>query len=596
VKGFSHPEWLMPLSLLGAALACALLFAAARAGRRRRTLLGQSTRLPDFGRDLLAFAALAAIGLALLGPRIGERTERVQASGVDVVLLLDVSRSMDARDVAPSRLDRARRNAELVLSGLEPGDRAALAAFADVGVLLTPLTADRAALADMLPSLDADLMRYRGSSLGAGIHAALAAFEPASVRPRVLLLLGDGEDPERALDDGLATAEALRADVRIVAAAIGSERGANIPDHGVPLRDAAGELVRSRADAARLAVLAAATGGRLLPTDAFGAIDVAAAVGEIRRDAARGPGDTVMRRVPAVRTAPFAALAFALVAAGLLQAVALRLPSARARRYATTLLGLGLVASSGAGLAQSSSDSLAAESSSGQAARSSTGEVAAAEAYAAGAPRDPETLLRLGVARARAGLGPEAERAFLAAALYAREPAVTSLAYFDLGVAALERDELETARDAFFDALAFAPRDEEARFNLEWTLRALSEAAPPPPAGEVPAGSKETDSKQGSKADPGAAGVPASGEPGASGNDAQASGAARSPAPGSAGKEAAASEAGGADGPGAEVPALEDADAERWLRAVQDDPGRALRDTARRAGASTRAARQGPGW
>ena len=207
-----------------------------------------------------------------------------------MVLLLDVSRSMDARDVAPSRLDRARRDAELVLDGLEPGDRVALAAFGSAGVLLTPLTADRVALADVLPSVDADLMRYRGSDLPAGIHAALAAFEPSSLRPRVLLLLSDGEDPARTGDEQAAAAEAARADVRILAVAVGTDEGSVVPDHGVPLRDAAGAQIRTRRDVPRVRALAEGADGRLLPTDRFGAIDAMAAVREIRRDAARAPG------------------------------------------------------------------------------------------------------------------------------------------------------------------------------------------------------------------------------------------------------------------------------------------------------------------
>ena len=595
MTSLQHPEWLGPLATLGTSVALAIGLGAWRAGRRRRALLGPGPRFPDLGRDLLLLASLVAVGLALLGPHFGERTERVDASGVDVVVLLDVSRSMDARDVAPSRLVRARRNAELVLSSLEPGDRAALAGYAGRGVLLTPLTADHAALLDVLPSVDGELMRLRSSNLDDGVRATLAAFDPASLRPRVLFVLGDGEDPSGRGDAQSAAAEAARAGVRILAVALGSDAGSPVPDHGAALRDAAGEVVRTRRDAARLAALATRTGGRLLRTDAFGALDPSEAVREVRRDAATAPGESVERRVPALQSTPFAALAFALLAVELLAPLSLRRPSLRWRTALQVGAVLGLVL-----LAWPQSRAGAEQERPGEEARTAA-EIAALEAQAARASGDPRTLLRLGLARARAGLAPEAERAFLAAALLARDPALASLAYFDLGVSALERGELEVARDAFFDTLALAPRDEEARFNLEWTLGALREEVPPP-AGKSKF--EQTQNKTGDSPEEQAGGA---GEnergargPSASGperGDAGApdatprSGAAGPGSEGSASRTQVAGELSGA-----QAPALSAAEAARWLHAVQDDPGRALREAARQAGGDTRAGARISDW
>lgn len=598
MTSLQHPEWLGPLVMLVTSVALAIGLGAWRAGRRRRALLGPGPRFPDLGRDLVLLASLVAVGLALLGPHFGERTERLDASGVDVVVLLDVSRSMDARDVAPSRLVRARRNAELVLSSLEPGDRAALAAYAGRGVLLTPLTADHAALLDVLPSVDGELMRLRTSNLDDGVRATLAAFDPASLRPRVLLVLGDGEDPSGRGDAQAAAAEAARAGVRILAVALGSDAGSPVPDHGAALRDAAGEVVRTRRDAARLAALAAGTGGRLLRADIFGALDPSEAVREIRRDATTAPGESVERRVPALQATPFAALAFALLAVELLAPLSLRRPPLQWRTALQVGAVLGLML-----LAWPQRRAGAEQERPGEEARTAA-EIAALEAQAARAPGDPRTLLRLGLARARAGLGPEAERAFLAAALLARDPALASLAYFDLGVSALERGELEVARDAFFDALALAPRDEEARFNLEWTLGALREEVPPP-AGKSKF--EQTQDKTGDSPEEqaGGAGEPGESErggrgPSASGPERGAAGA-QDARPGSngagTGSEGRTSQTQAAgELSGAQAPALSAAEAARWLRAVQDDPGRALREAARQAGADSRAGARISDW
>jgi Ca-activated chloride channel family protein len=604
MTGLLHPEWVLPLLVALAVVALAVLTAAWSAGRRRRSLLGAGPRLPGLARDAALLVSLLCVGLAALGPRLGERTEQVTVSGVDLVVLLDVSRSMQARDVMPSRLERARRNAELVLAGLEPGDRAALAAFAGRGVLLTPLTPDLTALLDVLPSIDTELMRLRGSSLGEGVRAAIAAYDPASQRPRVLLVLGDGEDPAMASDDG--STEAARAGVRIVGVALGSEAGSTIPDHDVPLRDAHGEIVRTRRNLERLSRLAAATGGRILATDAFGAIDAKEAVAEIRRDTAAAPGESVTRRVAAVQVVPFAAIAFALLVWEALASVSIRLRlrgGARALRTtrSTLLCGALLFTSTPSRAATDG----AQPGRDAQEEQRSAAEIAAWEVLAERTPQDPNVLVGLGLARARAGLGSEASRAFLAAALYARDPALASLAYFDLGVTALGRGELEVARDAFFDALALAPGDDEARFNLEWALRALREVVPPPaPRGLGP--SNEMDRKPSESADPRstASGASDSREPGAKDEQPESSGGDARPSPGGAPSaaegtpsEAAAEQRAAADAAsGAQAPALEQNEAARWLDAVQDDPGRALRDAARRAGGGERSPERTPGW
>jgi outer membrane biosynthesis protein TonB len=90
-------------------------------------------------------------------------------------------------------------------------------------------------------------------------------------------------------------------------------------------------------------------------------------------------------------------------------------------------------------------------------------------------------LIALGVARAEAGDPEEAVHAFSAAVVRAREPELVALASYDLGVALLELGDFAGASDAFFDALAHAPGDRQAKFNLEWALRALAKQAPPPP-------------------------------------------------------------------------------------------------------------------
>jgi tetratricopeptide (TPR) repeat protein len=105
-------------------------------------------------------------------------------------------------------------------------------------------------------------------------------------------------------------------------------------------------------------------------------------------------------------------------------------------------------------------------------------------------PTDPARLIALGVARIERGEHLAGVRALEAATRSSSDLDLTALAWYDLGVAALELGDLERARDAFFDALALAPHDREARFNLEWTLDALRSqtlATEAPPEPEIPA-------------------------------------------------------------------------------------------------------------
>ena len=569
LEALVHPEWLAAAAALWLAAALAVALARSAARRRAHRLLGPRAAPAPLAGDAALLLALGVALAALLGPRAGERQILVPARGLDVVLLLDVSRSMDARDVAPSRLGRARRAAQALLAGLAPGDRAALAAFAGRGVLLSPLTPDRVALAELLAGLDSELVRPRGSDLGAGVTSALGAFEAGSERPRAIFVLSDGEDPARRSD--LGAAAALRAEVRVHAAAIGSDAGGPIPDHGVPLRDDAGEIVTTRRDAARLARLANATGGELFAADAWGEIDVAGALAALHRDLAAAPAGQALRRVPGVAAAPLAAAAFAILA---LEGISLR-RAGRARGRARLRLAAlarsalrrrGRRAATGAGLAAAAALLVGAAPDAGEldleaqahAARElargeapPAGEVERLEARLRERPRDPELLIRLGVARQERGQSSEAARAFTAAALLARDPALAALAYYDLGVARLEAGRLAEARDAFFDALALAPGDREARFNLEWALRALAAAPPPPDAAPPPRSERPPE--------------PARAEPDASGDDG-------APHPGAA------------PGPSAE-------ELRRWLERVDDDLGHALRSAAR----EPRGARREPG-
>jgi Ca-activated chloride channel family protein len=543
---FAHPEWAQALLLLLTLVAGALIAAGIRARRRWRLLLGPAAPTDRSAQytDARLLAALVAIGIALLGPRIGTMTLRVPASGIDLVMLVDVSLSMDARDTPPSRLARARAAAGAVLDSLEPGDHVALAAFAGRGVLLTPLTPDRSALAEMLPALDSALMADQGSHLASGIEAALGAFDPKSARPRALLIASDGEVSARSVVE--TAGEARQSGARVISAAFGTEAGGQIPVRGGSLRSASGETVVSRRETRQLALLADASGGRLFRADRWGVVEIGALVDELRRDTRATSDGWIERRVDVTRFGPFAALALAL----LLLEGAPRL----ARRGAAVTLALLLCCAPGPGAHAEPLELL--------------------EARVRETPEDAAALLRLGAARALSGAPEGAKRAFLAAAVRAGDDEIAALAYYDLGVVALEQGDLESARDAFFDAIALAPDDVLAKFNLEWTLRALEAAPSLPPAGRDRSGppGPEEEAAPGEQRQEEESATDAKVEP----------------------ERRASAESGASDEIPHPPPELDPERARHWLETVEDDPGRALRNAAT-AGKGVQP-RRGPRW
>jgi Ca-activated chloride channel family protein len=476
IAQLAHPEWFEAVVWTLGVVGFCVALAAWHARRRRLILMGSASGPPPrkWTSDWALWIALVAIGIALVGPRIGERLIETSANGVDLVLVIDVSRSMDAPDTPPSRLDRARRGVEELLERLEPTDRVALAAFAGRGVLLAPLTPDRFALVEWIAALDTSLIRPSSSHLASGIRAAVGAFEAGSERPRVILVASDGEDPNHANELGIA--EALSAQSRVIAIALGTELGSAIPASDTALRDHVGRVIVTRRDGDRLGRLADATSGALFRADEWGAFDFDAVAAEVRRDAGQVPGEPIVRSVQAIRVAPFAALALLLLLAEGLPRMGIAL---RSRAASAAALGLGVVL---IGAAPGKFEAPIADTSGDERAVADAVPLpTAVEPWVRREPHNVRALIALGHSRFAHGEPEAAATAFATAALYAKDARLAAHSHFGLGIARLESGKFEAARDAFFDALAFDPSDDKARFNLEWTLAALIEKSPEAP-------------------------------------------------------------------------------------------------------------------
>jgi Ca-activated chloride channel family protein len=160
-------------------------------------------------------------------PKYGMKNVPVQRKGVDLVIALDVSKSMDTNDVLPSRLQRARKSIETLLSKLA-GDRIGLVAFAGEAILLHPLTTEASGFMISLDTLDTDMVSVFGTSLGEAIKISRKAFEERSVKNKVLILITDGETHD---ENALAEArQAHEEGITIHCLGIGTPEGKPVPE------------------------------------------------------------------------------------------------------------------------------------------------------------------------------------------------------------------------------------------------------------------------------------------------------------------------------------------------------------------------------
>ena len=294
-----HALWLL-LAVPAAVIAYGLGFASRR--RRLGRLGDPAAHRADVGHGLGspqggaggaggdgAGAAGAGAGAAAGG---GARAGRPSSAGLDLVVALDFSRSMLAKDVYPSRLERAKRELEQLLDGLA-GDRVGVVAFA--GERLTyPPTTDYAAVKLFWRDLGPWDMPVGGTAIGRAIKSALEQLTALRVkggatRGQAILLLTDGEDNDSEPLD--AAEEASKLGVKIFTVGIGSRSGELIPEYDEQgkvtgyVKDADGHYVTSRLAEDALAEIARKTGGEYFHADAkrFGVEDVERALSGLKR-------------------------------------------------------------------------------------------------------------------------------------------------------------------------------------------------------------------------------------------------------------------------------------------------------------------------
>ncbi len=233
-------------------------------------LLGKLTESISPGRRMakrvLLMIAVASIFVALARPQVGFQWKEVKRKGIDILMAVDTSKSMLATDVKPNRLDRSKLGIMDFVSKLE-GDRVGLIPFAGTAFLMCPLTLDYDAFRQSLNALDTEIIPQGGTDIASAIREAESAFSNAA-NHKILVLVTDGEDLE---GEALAAArEAAQKGMTLYTVGVGTPAGELIPlkktgEGAHFVKDAKGQVVKSRLDEKMLQNIAQATGGQYEP-------------------------------------------------------------------------------------------------------------------------------------------------------------------------------------------------------------------------------------------------------------------------------------------------------------------------------------------
>lgn len=206
----------------------------------------------------LRFVAMVMIVLAIARPRSSSQTEKIDTEGIDIVLAMDVSTSMLARDFTPDRINAAKDIAIQFISQ-RPNDRMGIVVFAGESYTQCPLTTDRATLINLMKEVQTDLIED-GTAIGNGLATAVSRLTKSDAPSRVIILLTDGVNNRGEITPATAAEIAKTYGVRVYTIGIGANGTAPYPvttPFGVEMRNMKVEL-----DEDLLKNIAEITGGR----------------------------------------------------------------------------------------------------------------------------------------------------------------------------------------------------------------------------------------------------------------------------------------------------------------------------------------------
>src|SRR5512133_3565036 len=231
---FANPEYLYLLLLLPVII---LLWVLNEYRKRRamlrfgntdlvKKLIPELSRIRPVLKFILQLAAISFAIIMLARPQFGSKLKEVKRQGVEVIIALDVSNSMLAEDIQPSRLERAKQAISRLVENLD-NDRIGLIVFAGDAYTQLPVTTDYVSAKMFLSTIGPDMVPKQGTAIGAAIELGMKSFSPGEGKSKAMVIITDGENHE---DDPVSAAEAAaKAGIVIHTIGIGSTEGVPVP-------------------------------------------------------------------------------------------------------------------------------------------------------------------------------------------------------------------------------------------------------------------------------------------------------------------------------------------------------------------------------
>jgi Ca-activated chloride channel family protein len=412
---------------------------------------------------MLAIVTIAMLALAAAGIRTPDATATVKRNGIDVMIAIDVSKSMLASDVKPNRLDRAKQLIGKLIDGLQ-NDRVGIVVFAGKAYLQMPLTADHAAAKLFLSAISTDMVATQGTVIGEALNMCYLAFNSKQKKYKSIVLISDGEDHD---GEAIKTAKALADEgIMICTVGIGSVTGSTITDpvSGDVKKDAVGGAVITRLNETLLQEIATTANGMY---QLFTNTNETAKC--LQTQLAKMEKRPVTDQVNAVYRHYFQWL----VATALLLLIVEFLMSERKAKARQGKLALPIMLISMLmhhGLYAQSAEEQIAKGNKAYKERQYKMAVAAYEKAAAD-KKNAKALFNLGNALYKNKEPQKAVAAFDAAAAATTLPIQQSKAFYNKGVVLQNDNQLPACIAAYKQALRLNPNDEDARFNLQQALQ-----------------------------------------------------------------------------------------------------------------------------
>lgn len=213
----------------------------------------------------LMLAAVALIAIMLARPQMGTKISQDKRQGIEVMIALDISNSMKAEDVAPSRLDKSKMMIENLVDNFTD-DKVGLVVFAGDAFIQLPITSDYISAKMFLQNIDPSLIASQGTNLAEAVGLSSRSFTKQDNVGRAIIVITDGEDHEGGAVE--AAKQAKKNGMRVFVLGVGSTKGTPIPDgNGGYMKDNTGQVVMSALNEEMCKQVAEAGGGAYIHVD-----------------------------------------------------------------------------------------------------------------------------------------------------------------------------------------------------------------------------------------------------------------------------------------------------------------------------------------